>query len=223
MRFAERAKRARFARIRVILTSSCQDCHRTVHQNHRQKERYMKDFPRRNKSITALFYAQCQMLKSTRKQFPQKECYRFRQAPAPRRGSISHTRKRCVCADTIERFMSLPFHRYFSGFRLPTGVGPEEAGTGAFPFCRSIAGFCGRGLPPPEEGVPIAAGGACSLVVVQMRFKKFGREGYSLRLSSTPAARSPSSAPNTGAGAWVRVGETPAAVVAAGAAVVAAA
>ena len=42
-------------------------------------------------------------------------------------------------------------------------------------------------------------------------------------LRSTPAARRPKSAPATGAGAWVRVGETPAAVVACGAEVVAAA
>ena len=40
-------------------------------------------------------------------------------------------------------------------------------------------------------------------------------------LRRTPAARSPKSAPATGAGAWVRVGETPAAVVASGADVVA--
>ena len=40
-------------------------------------------------------------------------------------------------------------------------------------------------------------------------------------LRRTPAARSPKSAPATGAGAWVSVGETPAAVVASGADVVA--
>ncbi len=47
-----------------------------------------------------------------------------------------------------------------------------------------------------------------------------GREDYSLRLNRTPAARSPASAPNTGAGAWVKVGtgvpSSGAAVVAAG-------
>ena len=46
------------------------------------------------------------------------------------------------------------------------------------------------------------------------------REDYSLRLNRTPAARSPASAPNTGAGAWVKVGTgvppSGAAVVAAG-------
>ena len=53
-------------------------------------------------------------------------------------------------------------------------------------------------------------------------FEKFGRENSSLRLSSTPGARSPSSAPKTGAGAWVMAGdEDPAAVVVTGAAVVA--
>ena len=43
---------------------------------------------------------------------------------------------------------------------------------------------------------------------------------YSLLLISTPAARRPSSAPRTGAGAWVRVGWLPGSVVDTGAAVV---
>ena len=63
-----------------------------------------------------------------------------------------------------------------------------------------------------------------------MRDKKRGREMFFPQklllywkrlLRRTPAARSPKSAPATGAGAWVRVGETPAAVVACGADVVA--
>ena len=74
---------------------------------------------------------------------------------------------------------------------------------------------------PPEEGVPIAAGGARQLAGVRMcRRKSLEERGYSLLLISTPAARSPSSAPRTGAGAWVRVGWLPGSVVDTGAAVV---
>ena len=58
-----------------------------------------------------------------------------------------------------------------------------------------------------EERVPFTAGGACQLS--GLRLEKFGREDYSLRLRSTPAARSPSSAPKIGAGAWVKVGVAP--------------
>lgn len=56
----------------------------------------------------------------------------------------------------------------------------------------------------------------------ESRVKKGVREGYSLRRKRTPAARTPRSAPKTGAGAWVNVGVIPAAVVVTGAAVVAA-
>ena len=47
MRFAERAKRARFARIRVILTSSCQGCHITVHLNPKYTHRPAHSFRRK--------------------------------------------------------------------------------------------------------------------------------------------------------------------------------
>ncbi len=52
--------------------------------------------------------------------------------------------------------------------------------------------------------------------------KKGVRESYSLLRKRTPAARTPRSAPKTGEGAWVNVGEMPAAVVVTGAVVAAA-
>ncbi len=76
----------------------------------------------------------------------------------------------------------------------------------------------------PERRVPWYADGACPVPPVFPVGRKERKRGVwvfssqSLRLRRTPAAaRSPASAPNTGAGAWVRVGRavtSPAAEVA---------
>lgn len=94
-----------------------------------------------------------------------------------------------------------------------------EAGTAIPLFSFSLyeisAAVC---LVPPVRQVPDAG--------IKKRERGFSSSKerflyWKRLLRSTPAARRPKSAPATGAGAWVRVGETPAAVVACGADVVA--
>ena len=66
--------------------------------------------------------------------------------------------------------------------------------------------------------MPCAAGQERGVLPSKERFLYWKR-----LLRSTPAARRPKSAPATGAGVWTSVGEVPAAVVASGTEVVAAA